>query len=228
MIDNTRFTDEFVSWTHLTPVGVKVSEIFGMDSKSGKIWMEMARQIYCEQGDFFRVIDHYPDGAPFLEGIPMRISITHTTHFFAVASLPKTPEQNLEEFNLRTAMGIDAESLSREQVLKVKSRFLSESEMKVIGEEDREKCIIAWTAKEALYKAAFHHGLDFKKDIRIIQLPTIDRSTSGSMATTGRGTVCFPDETGRGEVDFILYSYESYGCCVTIALSPKCAKFGKK
>lgn len=220
-----RFNHDFVTWHHKTPVGIKVDEIFGMDSKSGKVWIELARQIYAEQGEpNYRVIGHFPNGAPFLEGYAGRISITHTSHFFAVASLPKTPEINLELLNTRTAMGIDAEAFDRSQVLKVRTKFLSEKELSFIQEEDIISNIIAWTSKEALYKAALTPGIDFKNAIQIKSLPQI--SSADNTYSLGEAVIILPDSAELERMEMKLYSYSSYNCCVTLAFSPKCAKFG--
>lgn len=224
-----RFPDEFVTWRHKTPVGVKVDEVFGMDSKSGKVWLELARQIYCEQGQpDYRVIDHFSNGAPFLEASNSRISLTHTSHFFAVASLPKTPEVNLDSFNARTAMGIDAEPWQRRQVLKIRDKFLSDTEKDLIPEDDLKLNIQAWTAKEALYKAAFTPGLDFKTQISIVTLPPVALNPEEKIPPVlGEAFLTLPGDVTPSKFEMKLYTYDSYGCCVTIALSPKCAKFGK-
>lgn len=223
-----RFPDDFITWHHKTPMGIKVDEVFGMDSKHGKTWLELARQIYCDQSDnYYRVIEHFPNGAPFLEGFPARISITHTDHFFAVASLPKTPDIQLETFNTRTAMGIDAEHFDRLQVLKVRDKFLSTQEKELCNDNDVRSNIIAWTSKEALYKAALTPGLDFKSQIVIQKLPVIDSAGSGKGGIEyGNAIIIFPEDTLQTPQEMKLYSYESYECCVTIAFSNKCAKFG--
>lgn len=221
--------DEFIYWPHPTPPGIKVEEVSGMTSRSGALWREMAMQIYCENGrDGFREIGHFSNGAPFLFGTTARISITHTDHLLAVASLPKTPEANLSEFNPRTALGIDAERLDRNQVLKVRQKFLSDAELAMVAGDDLEANIMAWTAKEALYKAAMSEGLDFRKAIRIESLPAIDRKMNLPGAPSpviGKALVIHPL---AGEVEMHLYAYESEECCVTLAFSPKCAKFGRK
>ena len=234
---------EFIYWRHPTPVGIKVEEISGMENKSGKLWRDMAMQIYCENGvDGFREIGHFANGAPFLFGLTSRISITHTAHLLAVATLPKTPEANLSQFAPRTAMGIDAERLDREQVLRVRDKFLSDEEKAIVSEDSLEANIIAWTSKEALYKAAMTEGLDFRNDITIKSLPAIDRQMNlpGAPAPViGKAQVLVADmrnhqdespanEIRKEDVEMELYSYESEGCCVTIAYSPKCAKFGRK
>lgn len=219
---------ECIYWPHPTPVGIKVEEISGMENRNGEIWRRMALQVYCENGkDGFREIGHFANGAPFLFGQTSRISVTHTGHLLAVATLPKTPEANLSEFSPRTAMGIDAERLDRQQVLRVRERFLSEKELGMIPSGNLESHIIAWTAKEAAYKAAMTEGLDFRNDITLLHLPEIDRKMNlpGAPAPVlGKAVV----RIGGEEFEMTLYSYESENCCVTLAFSPKCAKFGRK
>lgn len=223
-----RFENEFITWHHKTPVGIKVDEVFGMDSKKGKVWIEMAKQIFSEQGEpYYRVIEHYSNGAPFIEGLNARISISHTDHFFVAAFLPKTPEINLETYSPRAAMGIDAERSDREQVLKIRERFLSEDELELISKEDLTSNILAWTAKESLYKAALTPGLDFKNAIQIKSLPFLDPNPEkGAVIQLGSAIIEIPTEGTLSNQEFKLYSYESYGCCITIAFSPKCARFG--
>lgn len=233
--------NEFIYWPHPTPVGIRVEEVSGMESKSGALWREMAMQIYCENGrDGYREIGHFPNGAPFLFGLTARISVTHTGHLLAVATLPKTPEADLSRFNTRTALGIDAESLDRTQVLKVRDKFLSDSEKEIVGADDLEANIIAWTAKEALYKATLTEGLDFRNAIVIESLPQIDRKMNlpGAPAPViGKAKILLPTladaDNAAGinnprSCDMELYSYESDGYCVTLAYSPKCAKFSRR
>lgn len=229
---------DLIYWSHIVPPGIKVEEISGMENRSGALWIEMAKQIYAEKGnDNYREIGHFQTGAPFVYGLPARISVTHTSHLLAIASLPKTPDADLSYFNPRTAMGIDAEALDRDQVLKVRDRFLSDEEKSIIPADSLLKNIQAWTAKEALYKAAMTPGLDFKNDISLISLPTpanpLER-TPFPEAKFGKASLNLPesnpDSPGlivRKRLEMNLYSYESEGCCITLAFSPKCALFHK-
>ncbi len=263
-------TDEFIYWPHPTPVGVRVEEVCGMESKSGRLWEEMAKQIYCENGrDGYREIGHFANGAPFLFGQTTRISITHTDHLLAVASLPKTPEADLAKFAPRTALGIDAERADRSQVLKVRDRFLSDSEKELVDAENVTENVIAWTAKEALYKAGMTDGLDLRNDIIIKAMPEIDKKMNlpGAPAPViGKAVIRLPEPSTEKpasapestapekqpaedeevtsseklpestkrykEYEMELYTYESEGesatYIVTIAYSPKCAKYSKK
>ena len=157
--------------------------------------------------------------------------MTHADHLLAVATLPKTPEADLSKFNPRTAMGIDAERLDRSQVVKVRDKFLSDAEKELVPEDDLEKNIIAWTCKEAIYKAGMTEGVDFKEGISIERLPEIDRQMNlpGAPAPVlGKGTILLTTEKGTSRHDIELYSYQSDDYCVTLAYSPKCAKFGKR
>ena len=225
-----RFENEFVSWSFKTPVGIKVEQVFGMDSKSGKVWLEMARQIFSELGaQDYREIGHYSNGAPFIFGLNTRISISHTSHFLVGAFLPKTPEANLEIFAPRTALGVDAESIDRSQVISVRDKFLTEKETEKISKDDVRKNIIAWTCKEALYKAAMTPGLDWRKNLVIEDLPEIDLTPEKTVTPVlGKGYIELPLDNSIERFEMRLYSYECYGCCVSIAFSPKCARFGKK
>ncbi len=220
---------EFIYWRHHTLPGIKVEEVCGGEDRSLKLWIEMAYQVYSENGkEGYREIGHFRNGAPFLVGEIGRISITHTGRFLAVATLPDTPEVDLSVFSERAAMGIDAERADREQTLRVRNKFLSDDEQQMIDKDDVKKNVMAWTAKEALYKAAMHEGLDFRNDIHIISLPKIgpavpvyDKNEFDPIRT-GEAVVKIEDK----EYPFVLYTYESEGNIVTLAYSPRCAKFG--
>ena len=219
---------EFIYWRHHTLPGIKVEEVCGGEDKLMPLWLEMAYQIYCENGkELYREIGHFRTGAPFLVGEDCRISVTHTKNFLAIATLPSTPEVELNEFSERAAMGIDAESNDRRQVLKVRTKFLSKDELNAIPEDDVISNILAWTCKEAIYKAIMGEGIDFVNDIKITKLPKIGPAVPTKDAPeidslSGEGIWVNGDKSWK----FNLYSYESENNIVTIAYSPKCAKFG--
>lgn len=220
---------EFIYWRHHTLPGIKVEEVCGGEDRSLKLWLEMAYQVYSENGkEGYREIGHFRNGAPFLVGETGRISITHTGRFLAVATLPDTSEVDLSLFSERAALGIDAERADREQTLRVREKFLSDDEQQMIDKDDVKMNVMAWTAKEALYKAAMQEGLDFRNDIRILSLPKIgpavpvyDKNEFDPIRT-GEAVVKIEDK----EYPFVLYTYESEGNIVTLAYSPRCAKFG--
>lgn len=226
---------EFIYWRHRTVPGIKVEEVCGAEDKNGRLWLEMAYQVYGENGrDGFRELGHFHNGAPFIQGELSRISITHTGKFLAVATLPPTPEVNLAEFSERAAIGIDAESRTREQVLKVRKKFLSEEELAMIDAKDVESNVIAWTAKEALYKSAMTEGLDFRNDLTILRLPVPGpavpqrENPEAGLDSIGKAAIRLKDGDVTKEFEMLLYSYVSEGNIVTLAYSPKCAKFGKE
>lgn len=215
---------DFIYWRHPSPAGIKIEEISGAEDREQKVWIAMARQIYSENGkDGYREIGHYSSGAPFIEGENCRISLTHTTHFMAIATLPRTPEIDLEHFNVRTALGIDAEKADRSQAMRLRSKFLSDEEMALIAEDDVTQNILAWTIKEALFKAALTSGIDFKKQLRIISLPALTQISGFEKSDAGFGSAEILFDKGT-VVPMSTCSWLSDGYVVTIAFSPKCAR----
>ena len=211
---------EFIYYRHTTPVGIKVEEISGCEHKSGNVWCELAKQVYYENGkNGYRFLEHFPSGAPYLDGENSRISISHTNHLLVVASLPNTPEADLSVFSPRTALGVDVEKADRTQVLKIREKFLSKEELSLISDSDIITNIVAWTAKEAIYKAALISGIEFKSQILISTLP--------NLKTDCKGSAIIINNDGS-TIDFLLYSYESDGYIITIAYSPKSATFKKR
>ncbi|MDE6277520.1 MAG: 4'-phosphopantetheinyl transferase superfamily protein [Muribaculaceae bacterium] len=82
-------------------------------------------------------VSHREDGAPYLATRPeIHISISHSSHYAAVALGPK-------------AMGVDIEE-PREQLRRVAPRVLSAKELEECPQLD--DLLRAWTIKEALYK----------------------------------------------------------------------------
>lgn len=209
---------EYTYCRRRTPVGVKVEEIAGAEQRSGAVWLALAMQVYRENGrdGEYRTVEHTESGAPLLEPENARISISHTGHLLVVATLPETPDVDLTRFNPATALGVDAEHRDRAQVLKVRERFLSEPERALIVDNDIEANIVAWTVKEAVYKAALTPGLDLR-DIRISRMPSFRDGEP-----LGLATAVIP---GFGHVEFQLYSYPVDDCIVTLALTADTVTF---
>ena len=196
----------------------------------------MARQIYCENGkDTYREIGHFHNGAPFFTASRAAYRSPTAADCFAVATLPPTPEVELGVFSERTALGIDAERADRTQVLKVRDKFLSETELRMVAPEDTEANIIAWTSKEAALKAVMDPSIDWREDIRILRMPRIGPAVV--MYDPAEFHAASKDEllervTGRAEVtlradsdasaavvELLLYSYRSDDHIVTLAYS---------
>lgn len=258
MIDSRAMEMDFIYWRHPSVPGIKIEEVTGGARYTGRLWMEMARQVYCENGrDAYREIGHFKNGAPFLFGEASRISVTHCNGMFAVATLPPTPEVDLSEFSERAAMGIDAERVDREQVLRLRERFLSAGELEMIPADDVALNVVAWTIKEAAYKAALVAGLDFRECIRIVRMPRLAPPTPvfdpgefgldgtkkdlpedffGEVVIVTRKSVGRDDNgksesdgnAGDGELRMKIYTYlVDDEFVVTLCYAPRCAKFGK-
>lgn len=215
----------------IAPCGIAVEMIYGADEKSAKVWKLFAMQIFSEAEGDYRSIEHLEFGAPVLDGIPQRISVSHTSHCLAVASLPKTPDIDLGKVNARTAIGIDIEKSDRRQVLKIRDKFLSVSEKTLLPdvsdidkatEGDISQHILAWTCKEAMYKADMGMAPDWKEHYRIVRLPVIASDIiSATSEKYGKGVISMPD----GEMEFTLSSWEFEGHVMTLAFSSKIARF---
>ena len=210
---------EFIYERSVAPCGVAVEEIYGAEEKSAKVWKMFALQIFSEASGDYRSIEHLDNGAPLLEGISQRISISHTSHFLAVASIPKTPDINLEDVNVRTAIGIDVEKADRGQVLKVRDKYLNTSEQKIIAQDDVEANILAWTCKEALYKSIMGTASDWKEDYQILKMPEpAQYIKTATKEKFGRGLVRLAD--GK-TIDMTLSSWLSEGHIITLAFTTK-------
>ncbi len=226
--------DDFMYEKEMAPCGVAVEMIYGADEKSAKVWKLFAMQIFSEAEGDYRSIEHFDNGAPYLEGVPQRISVSHTPHFLVVASIPKTPDIDLSEVTPRTAMGIDIEKSDRAQVLKIREKFLCKEELQLLPSvDDPDKSsldtiksfILAWTCKEALYKAVMGESSDWKNDYRILSLPKTAQNLSHAT----------PDKYGKAEIilhgehetklEMQLSSWEADGHVLTLAFSSKIAKF---
>ena len=98
-------------------------------------------------------LSHTDDGAPCVVGQDVNISITHTQRLVALA------------VNDRQVIGLDAEQANRQQVIRVRDKFLNASEQLFIAPEDLTSHVIAWTAKEAIIKAERNSAIDWTEGI---------------------------------------------------------------
>lgn len=138
------------------------------------------------------VIRHLPSGAPQLEGVvgEWSISVTHCRGLVALAVT-----------QYAAAIGIDADMTSRgHQLRRVAPRFLSPSQHLQWGSGDG-RLLLAWSIKEALYKAAGIAGLP----LRDIPLPDAEMfCRCGRARVTLRGSeyevMIMPEIEGCGPV----------------------------
>lgn len=92
---------------------------------------------------------HHPDGAPHIPEAPEGwvYSLSHSEEECILAVAQGCG-----------AIGVDVER-ERPQLVRVRCKFLSEKELEWISEGDMHALLRAWTAKEAIYKAARTPGL---------------------------------------------------------------------
>lgn len=122
---------------------------------------------------------HDEQGAPFVEGFDVNISITHTPHLVAVA------------INEHQVVGVDAEQMNRQQVLRVRDKFLNDKEKLFIAPDDLAAHVIAWTAKEAIIKAERNSALDWTNGI-CLEPFAVDVSNLDQIPFAARcGTHCY-------------------------------------
>ena len=166
--------------------GIKLEIITGGSRYKGKLWRELAMQIYCESGKGdYREIGHFSSGAPFLYGEDERISISHTEGCLVVATIKTSPESDLSIFSPATALGVDVEHSQREKVMTVRERFLSDRETGKIDAKDVKANVTAWTCKEAMLKAGMKNDINWVSDLTVIKLPTENESGYGEIDLEG-------------------------------------------
>jgi len=140
-------------------------------------------------------IRYESSGKPFIMGQSYHISISHTKGYAAllISDLPLT--------------GIDIESKS-DRVLRIRSKFMHpEEERQLSGQKENESIalLIHWSAKESIFKAIPDTGVDFIKELRILNFTSSD--TSGSFyAKALRSNTTF-------QVDFRIESDYVLTCC---------------
>jgi 4'-phosphopantetheinyl transferase len=124
------------------------------------------------QGKFFLIthlldttanIDYDEKGKPFLTNNTSHISISHSHNKLAII------------INEHEATGIDIE-LIRDKVVKIKHKFLSASELEDAN-DDVEKLLVYWAAKETLYKI---YGL---KEVEFIEHLFVKPFTKHNLGT---------------------------------------------
>lgn len=208
---------EFIYERLRTPAGVKLEVITGGDGRTGRVWELMARQVYAENGrDGYRAITHTPAGTPLLEDENTRISVAHTSGLFCVGTLPPTPETDLSTFSPRSALGVDAERADREQVLRVREKFLSEDEASEIPADDLTANLLAWTAKEAVLKLSQDPALPYRTAINIIRLPQPN-------GKPGQASLRFNDKNYAVNLHAMRYGPH----IITLAITPETATYRK-
>jgi phosphopantetheinyl transferase (holo-ACP synthase) len=94
------------------------------------------------------------DGKPLLTDSDDFISISHSQSYIGILKAP---------FNV----GLDIEEVN-ERILKIRKRFLNEEEQVLFG-SSIENLTIAWTLKEAMFKLNERKGIDFRKELLVVE-----------------------------------------------------------
>lgn len=118
------------------------------------------------------VLSHTEQGAPYVEGSDVNISISHTAQMVVLAC------------DSNRIIGVDAETADRCQVLRVRDKFLNDKEKQFIAPEDLAAHVIAWTAKEAVIKAERNSAIDWTDGI-CLEPFTVDGDETILMARCG-------------------------------------------
>jgi len=122
-------------------------------------------------------LTHDDNGAPRIAGSDLHVSISHTASMVCLAVNPQHP------------IGVDVERCDRQQVLRVRHKFLNASEQTFIPADDLFMHIIAWTAKEAIIKLSHHRDIDWTHDIRLHPF-TVANSNPIEITATYHTTPC--------------------------------------
>lgn len=123
-------------------------------------------------------LGHDEHGAPRIVGFDdIYVSISHTHGMVIMALSEHEP------------MGIDVECIS-ERVVKVRDRFINDSENAGISRVDATDLTLAWTAKEAMYKLTGVPGASLRDDFTIRSTVFTGASNEHSLRahTTAAGT----------------------------------------
>lgn len=130
------------------------------------------RLLLCRAFGHPVTLTHDDQGAPLVEGSGVNISFSHTPQLVVLAC------------DDERVIGIDAESVDRRQVLRVRDKYLNNKEKQFVVPDDLAAHIIAWTAKEAVIKAERNSALDWTDGI-VLEPFTIDTDETDFMAHCG-------------------------------------------
>lgn len=123
------------------------------------------RLLLCQAFGHPVALLHDAQGAPSVEGVDVNISISHTTVLVALA------------WNEQVVIGLDAERMDRQQVIRVRGKFLNAAEQQWINPDDQVAHVMAWTAKEAIIKVERNSAIDWTEGICLDEFIPSDGET---------------------------------------------------
>lgn len=139
---------------------------------------------------------HRECGAPYIEDEDCAISISHTKGAVVVA------------ISKSDIIGVDIEYMN-ERVIRIKDKFLNDAEKSFIAADDTVGTLVAWTAKEAIFKAVPECGIDFRGNLLLSKFSDSDL-----------GIIRFDAKFVKGEIsiDYSLTTYRYEDFMVTLAV----------
>lgn len=99
-------------------------------------------------------LGHHDNGAPYIVEPDTHISLSHTHGAVCIA------------VNSTKAIGVDIERIGT-RVIRVRDKFLNDMEKRWLPADDVNGNLIAWTAKEALFKVIPDSGIDFREHLSL-------------------------------------------------------------
>ena len=112
-----------------------------------------------------KIIIYDTDGKPALSDQSFQVSISHSANWIAVMAHPTR------------SVGIDIE-VPTVKIKKLYKRFLSETEQKELSNgEHLNQLMLAWSAKETLFKIIGMEAVDFAKQLRIFPFKVDENGT---------------------------------------------------
>ena len=129
-------------------------------------------------------VEYLPSGKPQLRDVEFsHISVSHCRDMVAVALSTRE-------------CGVDVELLER-RFAAVAERYMSPEELSLAATAEEQA--IVWSAKEVLYKMAGTEGLDWRREIRIVEINAAEQRVRGVVERRGERLVeqslhyCYPD-----------------------------------
>ncbi len=148
-----------------------------------KEWIAVRVLLYAMLGEVRKIV-YADNGAPMLQDCATHISISHTAGYVCVA---------LSE---QKRVGVDIEQHS-DRVERVRSRFVRDDEE--LG--TLTQLLVAWSAKEAVYKLLQRSAVDFLEHLRISNLTEADE---------GQFTLTYQSEDERMECDVTYRVFDDF------------------